>query len=253
MLDAHCHLDLYPDPSGTALHAESAGVFVVCVTNLPSAFVAARPHLRQFKKVRLALGLHPLNAELHTDTELAEFKELVDQTSFIGEIGLDFSREGYATRDRQLHSFRFVLQSLRKQPKFVTIHSRRAENAVLELLQEEYPHPVVFHWYSGPLKTLEAAIGRGDFFSINPAMIRSDKTRDTVAKIPRDRILTESDGPFIDMGKRPVQPEDVRLVEESLGEMWEMDAVAASSIVRKNFQNLIAPLRQAAEAGSIGN
>src|SRR6267154_3791331 len=98
MLDAHCHLDLYPDPSRTALDAESKGVFVVCVTNLPSAFLAARPHIHQFKKVRLALGLHPLNAELHSDEELSRFGELVDETSFIGEIGLDFSREGYATR-----------------------------------------------------------------------------------------------------------------------------------------------------------
>jgi len=108
MLDAHCHLDLYPDPSRTARDAESKGVFVVCVTNLPSAFLAARPHIHQFKKVRLALGLHPLNAELHSVEELSLFGELVDETSFIGEIGLDFSREGYATRDKQLNSFRFV-------------------------------------------------------------------------------------------------------------------------------------------------
>jgi TatD DNase family protein len=227
--------------------------FVVCVTNLPSAFLAARPHIRQFKKVRLALGLHPLNVELHTDAELTRFKELVDRTSFIVEIGLDFSRQGYATKDRQLHSFRFVLQSLRNQPKFVTIHSRRAENAVLELLQQEYAHPVVFHWYSGSLKTLETVIGRGHFFSINPAMVRNDKTLETVAKIPRDRILTESDGPFIEMGERATEPKDVRLVEESLGKMWEMNAVDARNIVRKNFQDLIAPLRQPAETGSIRN
>jgi hypothetical protein len=66
--------------------------------------------------MRLALGPHPLNAELHSDKELVRVKELVDETSFIGEIGLDFSREGYETRDKQLNSFRFVLQSLRNQP-----------------------------------------------------------------------------------------------------------------------------------------
>ena len=125
MLDAHCHLDLYPDPSQIAIDAESAGVFVVCVTNHTSAFLAAEPHIRQFKKIRLALGLHPLNAELHTDQELSRFKGLVHRTSFIGEIGLDFSREGQKTRDRQLLSFRFALQCLQKRPKFITVHSRR--------------------------------------------------------------------------------------------------------------------------------
>jgi len=63
MLDAHCHVDLYPDPSQTALEAERGGVFVVCVTNNPTAYLAAEPHIRQFKKIRLALGLHPLIAE----------------------------------------------------------------------------------------------------------------------------------------------------------------------------------------------
>jgi TatD DNase family protein len=146
MLDAHCHLDLYADPSQTAADAENAGVFTVFVTNLPSAFDVAYPHTLRFRKVRVAVGLHPLTARMHTDQELSRFKELVRKNSFIGEVGLDFSRDGLATRDRQLASFRFVLRCLEKKPKFVTIHSRRAEAAVLELLAEEYPHPVGFHW-----------------------------------------------------------------------------------------------------------
>jgi TatD DNase family protein len=248
MLDTHCHLDLYPDPSQTALNAESAGVFVVCVTNLPSAFLTAQPHVRRFKTVRLALGLHPLNAELHTEEELSQFSKLASQTSFIGEIGLDFSREGQLTKERQLISFRFALQALQKQPKFVTIHSRQAEAAVLEVLREEYPHPIVFHWYSGTLKHLESAIADGHFFSINPAMIRSEKGKNIIARIPRERILTESDGPFINMRSRTIQPSDVLIVEEALGKIWDADVLAARSIVRKNFQTLIEPLKKAAAA-----
>ena len=244
MLDTHCHLDLYPDPSRTALDAESAGVIVVCVTNLPSAFLAAQPHVHQFKSVRLALGLHPLIAELHSDEELSQFTKLVCQTSFIGEIGLDFSREGRLTKEQQLISFRFALQALQKQPKFVTIHSRQAEPAVLQVLREEYPHPIVFHWYSGTLKHLENAIADGHFFSINPAMIRSEKGRQIIARIPRERILTESDGPFINMRSRTVQPSDVHTVEEALGKIWDADALSARSIVRKNFQTLIEPLKK---------
>jgi TatD DNase family protein len=247
MLDTHCHLDLYPDPTRTALNAQSAGVFVVCVTNLPSAFLAARPHVRQFKRVRLALGLHPLSAELHSDHELDQFKKLVSETSFIGEVGLDFSRDGRETKDRQMNSLRFVLRCLNREPKFVTIHSRQAESVVLELLQQEYPHPVVFHWYSGTLKTLERAIAGGHYFSINPAMVRSEKGRTAMAGIPRERILTESDGPFIRMGSRSIEPGDVREVETALGKMWGMKAPEARSMVQKNFEKLIAPLRQKQE------
>jgi TatD DNase family protein len=250
MLDTHCHLDLYPDPSRIALNAESAGVFVVCVTNLPSAFLAAQPHVRRFKSVRLALGLHPLIADLHSDEELSQFSKLVCQTSFIGEIGLDFSREGQLTKERQLVSFRFALQALQKQPKFVTIHSRQAETAVLEVLREEYPHPVVFHWYSGKLKHLENAIAGGHFFSINPAMIRSQRGKEIIARIPREKVLTESDGPFIKMRSRTVEPTDVYMVEEALGKMWNAGASSVRSIVRKNFQTLIEPLKNAAPVQS---
>jgi TatD DNase family protein len=250
MLDAHCHLDLYPDPSQTALNAETAGVFVVCVTNLPSAFLAAQPHVRQFKKVRLALGLHPLNAELHTNEELHKFEQLVSETSFVGEIGLDFSREGYETREKQMISFQFALKCLQNEPKFVTVHSRQAESAVLELLRQEYPHPAVFHWYSGTLKTIDGAIEDGHYFSINPAMIRGIKGRDAIARIPRERILTESDGPFINIGSRAIEPGDVRAVEEALGTLWGVGALAARTIVLTNFHRLLTPLRRPISKGA---
>jgi len=251
MLDAHCHVDLYPDPSQTALEAERGGVFVVCVTNNPTAYLAAEPHIRQFKKIRLALGLHPLIAEEHTDQELKQFKELARTTSFIGEIGLDFSRDGIKTRDKQMVLFRFALQCLGNRPKFVTLHSRGAESAVLEALDREYPHPVVFHWYSGALKHLDNAIAAGHFFSINPAMIRNDKGRNIIARIPRDRILTESDGPFIKMLNRTIEPSDVLRVEEALGEIWKTEPMAARRIVRDNFQTLIEPLKTPAATHTI--
>jgi TatD DNase family protein len=244
MLDAHCHLDLYGDPSRTALNAKAAGVFVVCVTNLPSAFLAAQPHTRQFKKVRLALGLHPLSAESHTDEELSHFRKLVDQTSFIGEVGVDFSRDGLATRGRQLASFRFALQCLDRKPKFVTIHSRRAEAAVLEVLAEEYPHPLVFHWYSGDLKNLKLVIERGHSFSINPAMVVNGKGREIVSRLPRERVLTESDGPFINIGDRTIVPKDVKVVEDALAEMWSTEPSAVRISVAENFRQLIKSLRE---------
>jgi TatD DNase family protein len=250
MLDSHCHLDLYPDPSQTAADAERAGVFTVFVTNLPSAFDIAYPHALRFKKVRVALGLHPLTASMHTEQEMSRFRELVTKTSFIGEVGLDFSRDGLATRDRQLESFRFVLRCLEMKPKFVTIHSRRAEAAVLEMLAEEYSRPVVFHWYSGSLKSLSLAIERGHFFSINPAMVLNEKGRAIVRRLPRARVLTESDGPFINIGDRTIVPGDVKVVEDALATMWSTEPSAVRISIAENFRQLLKPLR---ESGCVQN
>jgi len=181
---------------------------------------------------------------MHTEEELTRFKALIGETSFVGEVGLDFSRGGVGTRDRQLDSFRFVLRSLERKPKFVTIHSRQAETSVLELLAEEYPHPVVFHWYTGTQKSLDLAVERGHFFSINPAMTWSKKGMDIIARIPRERTLTESDGPFIKVGARTIAPGDVQLVEDALAGIWETDSSAVRNVVANNFKRLIEPLRE---------
>src|SRR5947209_7142555 len=123
MIDAHCHLDAYPDPLGAAVAADRARVLTIAMTRLPSASEAAYPHLRDLRHIRLAVGLHPLCAERHA-AEWRRFAACLGRTSYVGEVGLDFSHEGLATRDRQLESFRLVLGLVRQRPKFVSIHSR---------------------------------------------------------------------------------------------------------------------------------
>lgn len=244
MLDAHCHLDLYPDPSQTAVDAEQSGVFVICVTNQPSAFLAAEPHTRRFKKLRLALGLHPLTTALHTDEELRHFETLCERTSYIGEIGLDFSREGKDSREKQLASFRFALRCLRQQPKFVTIHSRGAEATVLNTVKQEYSHPVVFHWFSGSPQNLDAAIGDGHFFSVNPAMLMSKKGRDLIKRIPSEKLLSESDGPFINVRGKAIIPADIQLVEDGLAKLWGRTTASVRSTVADNFRRMMEPVKK---------
>jgi TatD DNase family protein len=241
MIDTHCHIDLYPNPSEIAAGADRSGVLTVIVTNLPSAFERAWPYVREMKKLRLALGLHPLVALQH-GAERGRFVELVDRTSYIGEIGLDFSREGVATKEIQMESFRFVLKALRGKPKFITLHSRQAESAVLDILEEEDRSPVVFHWYTGPLSSMMRALDKGHYFSINPAMVKSQKGRKIIESLPLDRVLTESDGPFVRVGGMSAVPSDVACVEDHLASVWLMDRAEVSRLIRGNFLNLLAPV-----------
>lgn len=243
MLDAHCHIDLYQRPTDVADQADRAGVLTIVVTNLPSAFDKSRPHVKQFKHLRLALGLHPLMAAHHL-AERQRFRELVEQTSYIGEVGLDFSREGIETKDIQVESFRFVLRALRGKPKFITLHSRRAEAEVLDILEEEGRAPVVFHWYSGSLANLKRALDLGHFFSVNPAMFDSPNGRKIIAVLPPERVLTESDGPFVKVRGRAAMPADVAFAEEGLASLWKLERRDVTAKIRGNFMELIRPLRK---------
>lgn len=243
MIDSHCHIDLYPNPYEITLDAEQSGITTIIVTNLPSAFIRAYPHIKSMRHIRLALGLHPLVAQQHA-SERENFRELVNQTSYIGEVGLDFSQVGLPTKEVQIESFRFVLQTLRGKPKFITLHSRQAESMVLDILEEEGRFPVVFHWYSGPLGVLKRALAQGHFFSINPAMVNSKKGQKIISNIPSNRVLTETDGPFVKVGKRPALPSDVAIVEDRLATIWQMEISETRTRIRENFWELIRPLRQ---------
>jgi TatD DNase family protein len=243
MLDSHCHLDLYQDPSSVADRAEAAGVFTVMVTNLPSAFERSRPYVAGRKSIRLALGLHPLMADQHK-RERQRFELLAQETSFIGEVGLDFSIEGISTAEIQFESFEFVLRTLAQSPKFISIHSRKAEARVLELLKNAKRSPAVFHWYTGPLKTLDEALNAGHYFSINPSMLRSKNGQKIIAAIPRNRVLTETDGPFVTVKGVLAEPADVRIVEEQLALLWKVTHSESRRIVAENFLKLIDPLRR---------
>lgn len=240
MHDTHCHLDLYPDPYQVAVAAEEARVTTVAVTNLPSAYYAAKPHMGRFRSLKLALGLHPLLANDHSSREKQLFQNALQETQYIGEIGLDFSKYGIGTKEKQLESFQFVLTLLQNKKRFITLHSRRAESTVLELLTEYQIGPVVFHWYSGSIKIIVKAITAGHYFSVNPSMIRTKSGQTIIQCIPRERILTETDGPFVKIKKLPAVPTDVKHVHRYLSKSWNCELI---QVQRQLDQNLIKILK----------
>ena len=194
MIDTHCHFDMMPQPEAYIRQKEQAGDIVIGMTNLPSHFQIGQPHLMGYKHIRLALGLHPLLAA-ESKSEVTLFKRLINQTSYIGEIGLDFSKEGLATKDEQVVVLRELLSAIRGK-KIVSVHSRRAEKELLALLSEYEIKNVIFHWYSGPVDLIPAILAQGYYFSVNEAMCRSRNGQAIVEKIPRNRILTETDAPY---------------------------------------------------------
>lgn len=238
MLDSHCHLDRYEDAQAVAAEAARRGVFTIAVTNLPSHFRAGVPHVRRFAKVRLALGLHPLAAAEHA-REISDFEALLSTTSFVGEVGLDYSKEGRETKARQLESFRHVARLVGQSPKVVSLHSRGAEDDLLGVLGEFQVKHAIFHWYSGTLKTLNEILAAGHLLSVNPAMTRSRKGQEIIAQVPRTQILSETDGPYVRVGRQAARPWDAALVEQHLAKVWNVPREQTRAQVWSNFMNVV--------------
>ena len=159
--------------------------------------------------------------------------------SYIGEIGLDFSREGKATRQKQIRSLRFVFSNIKDRPRFLSLHSRGVASDVLELLEEFSIKKAVFHWYSGSLSILDQALRSSHYFSVNTAMIRSTKGRRIIERLPNNRILTETDGPFIKIQGRAVKPVDVSSVLAYLADVWCSSVEQVAIQVESNFGEIV--------------
>lgn len=242
MLDSHCHLDRYEDAQAVAAEAARRGVFTIAVTNLPSHFRAGVPHVRRFAKVRLALGLQSLAAAEHA-REISDFEALLPTTSFVGEVGLDYSKEGRETRVRQLESFRHVASLVGQSPKVLSLHSRGAEDDLLRVLEEFRVKRAIFHWYSGSLKTLGDILAAGHLLSVNPAMARSRKGREIIAQIPKTQTLSETDGPYVRIGGVAARPWDAALVEQHLAKVWDVPVEQTRAQLWSNFMDIVSHVK----------
>lgn len=242
MIDTHCHIDLYKNPKDILDICENKGITVFSMTNLPSHFELGLPFFQNKKYIRIALGMHPLYAIMH-ENEFSNFQNYLSNTSYIGEIGLDFSKEGIATRDIQLNSFDQILKLVYGKKKILSLHSRKAEKEVLELLIKYKIQNAIFHWYSGGLNLIKDISDFGYYFSINPAMIKSISGQKIISKIPKDNVLTETDGPFIKKGSEPLLPGEVEEVIVYLSKVWNISIDEVQNIININFRRLISKLK----------
>lgn len=239
IVDGHCHLAAYADPMEVLRESESHGIGVVAVTEHPDEYRRLRARLGQREGVTVAIGLHPLRAATFRPIDLARFFRLVPAATWIGEVGLDFSKLGADTRKEQLRVFEAVLNEAQPGKHPLTVHSRRAERETIELLAQGRS-PAVLHWYTGPLDLIDSALSAGLYFSINPAMTHTARFADLVAAIPPHRVLLESDGPYGRSGRRPSRPSDLRGVVADLARRWSVDVEAASTMIRDNFLRVAA-------------
>lgn len=235
-LDTHCHLDAYFRPSEPAEAAALVDVEVIAVTNLPSHFNALRSRVKQHNNVRVALGVHPQVVDKMHEAEWRIFRAMASTADDIGEVGLDFSPG--ADRSVQERAFARVLSMVGDRPRLLTIHSRRAIRPVLKHLADANLRGTILHWFSGSSSDLDATLTAGQLVSVNTSMISSTRGMSIVRALPRERVLTESDGPYARFRGNPACPSDVRAVYHALAKLWGADVTAVRIQLAKNLASI---------------
>ncbi len=241
MIDFHCHLDLYPDPQAVVAGCIRANLDVLSVTTTPRAWAQTLAMSRGAPRVLTALGLHPELASQRKE-EVALLEELLPTTRFVGEVGLDGSPELRATWSDQRAVFRRILDACdREGGRILSVHSRRAAGPVLDCLAESARRSTtVLHWFSGTLAELKRAVELGCWFSVGRPMLTSTKGRALVAAMPQERVLTETDGPFVQENGRPIMPWEVADVVAELGVLWQVPTDGTQQQLNSNLSQLLA-------------
>jgi len=236
MMDMHCHLDLYPDPAQIASEVNELGIYVLSVTTTPKAWRQTKQLLRSFKRIRPALGLHPQLAHERAN-ELPLFEALLPETRYVGEVGLDGSPGFRAHIEVQTKVFRTILSFCQTAGgKLISIHSRGAASAVLDTIENHKNFGVpVLHWFSGNHSELKRAIDLGCWFSVGPAMTLSAKGKQLIERMPIERVLTETDGPFATVNGKPLSPRESSLAVEQLAKIWKRESSEVSDQLHSNL------------------
>ncbi|MCU1294172.1 MAG: hydrolase TatD [Bryobacterales bacterium] len=242
MIDLHCHLDLYHDPNAIALECARRDMYVLSVTNTPSAWLGTSALAPTHSRIKTGLGLHPQLAK-QRKVELALFETLLPKTRYVGEVGLDGSPGFADIWQDQLEVFERILSLCRQSNgKIMSIHSRRAATPVLDYLERSRGSGIpVLHWFSGSQRELARAIDLGCWFSVGPAMLLSVKGRSLFERMPRKRILTESDGPFAMTDGRSLLPWEAHQAISQIAKAWELSPERAESQLLDNLRILTAP------------
>lgn len=238
LVDFHCHLDLYPDLLAAVQECERRQIYTLAVTTTPKAWPRNHQVASHTKHVRAALGLHPqLIAERANEIDLWE--EYLPQTRYVGEVGLDAGPRHYRSLDLQTAIFRRILTACAiAGNKVLTVHSVRAASRVLDLIDECLPLDrgrVVLHWFTGSRREAERAVGLGCYFSINAGMLQKESARQVVEMLPGERLLTETDGPFVMSQDRSAEPRDVEAVVNGVA---HLRGVRPQSLCLSVLQNL---------------
>lgn len=239
MIDLHCHLDLYPDPRSVVEESERRGIYVLAVTTTPLAWKGNLDLIRGATRIRVAPGLHP---ELVPDrhSELPLLLKLIEQSRYVGEIGIDGGPAMKKHLPLQERIFRECIAACtRSKGRVISIHSRAAAKNVLDILEQHPEAGVpVLHWFSGTKAELKRAIALGCWFSVGPGMLRSRKGVELAQLMPRDRMLTESDGPFVQDHGAPIMPWDMYRAEQILANCWGQTESDAAAQLTANFKRL---------------
>lgn len=251
LVDAHCHLTgsyLAPEAVETTLvRAREGGVtgFIAVGTDLEDSRTVLNL-VRTHAGIQASLGVHPHEAKSWDETTEDALEALLREPGvrFVGETGLDWHYD-LSPRDQQEQVFRAQIRLARKLKKPLMIHTRSAPQATLRVLREEGADEVqgIIHCFSEDKAFAEQALDLGFYLSFSGIVTfkKAEAVREVAAWAPEDRILVETDAPFlapVPYRGKPNEPGFVRYTADQVAELRGISSLRVAELTTRNLEAL---------------
>ena len=251
LIDSHAHVDVSDfdaDRDAMLARAKSAGIgMMLAIGNGPDVekLGAAVPYAEQHDWIYAAAGIHPHEAQHATDAHYAELDRLARLPRVIawGEIGLDYHYD-HSPRDIQVRVFRHQLEQARSAQIPIVIHCREAWPDCLKILDEDWRSSHlggIFHCFAGTMEEAQRGMDMGFLISFagNVTYPKAQNLRDVAREVPLNRLLVETDSPFLApvpyRGKRN-EPAYVAEVARSIANVRNLAAEEVARATAENFR-----------------
>jgi TatD DNase family protein len=263
LIDSHCHLD-FPDFAGeldaVVARAQAAGVArIVTISTRVKRHGDVLAIAERFPQVFCSVGTHPHHAaeELDVTADALIARAQHPKVVAIGEAGLDYFYDK-SPREAQARGFRNHIAAARATGLPLVIHSRDADADMAEILEEETgkgAFPAVLHCFTGGCELAERAIALGLFISFTGILTfrKSDELRAIAKRLPADRILVETDAPYLAPGPYRGKRNEPAFVVETAKVLAETRGISADEVAQQTtdsffrlFNKVPRPIAEAA-------
>lgn len=247
LVDSHCHLD-YPqlsdDMDGVLARAAEAGVgTMLTISTKLEKFPQVRAIAERYEHIYCTVGVHPHEAEAEPDTvadtliELAQHPRVVG----IGETGLDYYYE-HSPREVQQTVFREHIKAARATGLPLVVHTRNADGDTGRILAEEMgegPFPGLLHCFSATRELAEKAVDLGLYISISgiATFKNADDLRATIAAMPLERLLVETDAPYLAPIPHRGKPNEPSFVAHTAAKVAEIRGLSEADLAERTTEN----------------
>ncbi len=250
LVDSHCHLD-FPDFAGERdavverARAAGVGAMVTICTQL-SNFDGVRAIAERYHDVWCSVGVHPHDADGEGVTDPAALvgRAAHPRVVGIGETGLDYYYERSA-RPAQQRSFRAHIAAARETGLPLIVHTRDADDDTVSILREEYdrgPFKGVIHCFSTSQELAEKTMEIGFYISLSGIVTfkAAGDLRDTVRTLPIDRLLVETDAPYLAPVPKRGKRNEPAFVSHTAAAVAELKQVSTGELAKRTTDNFFA-------------